>query len=94
MHFPAFGGSKMKNPCFVFAAFVMIVSSSILGVAAQEPGAQGAGSENAAKSSDTSHSYNPINWIKKNPDTRTKKPKKVKNKKSSEKSEAPSTLQP
>jgi hypothetical protein len=83
---PVFGGTKMKKQCIVAAAVVMSVFVIVLGAAAQDPGPQGAGSQNAtAHSSDAPHSYNPIHWIKKNPDTKTEKPKKTKNKKSSEK---------
>ena len=83
----------MKKPCSVFAAVAMIVFLNVLGAAAQDPGPQGVGSENVAKSSDASH-YNPINWIKKNPNTKTEKPKKTKNKKSTEKPAAPNNPQP
>jgi hypothetical protein len=94
-YFPAFGGSNMRKPCSVFAAIAMIVFLNVLGAAAQDPGPQGAGSENAAgHSSDASHSYNPIHWIKKNPDAKTEKPKKTKNKKSSEKAATSNTPKP
>jgi hypothetical protein len=94
-YFPAFGGSNMRKLCSVFAAVAMIVFLNVLGAAAQDPGPQGVGSENApAHGSNAPHSYNPINWIKKNPDTKTEKPKKTKNKKSSEKPAAPNNPQP
>lgn len=85
----------MKKHCSVFAAVAMIVFLNVFGAAAQDPGPQGVGSENAAAhSSDAPHSYNPINWIKKNPDTKTAKPKKTKNKKSSEKATPSDTPKP
>ena len=80
----------MKKPCIVAAA-VMIGLLGISGAAAQGPGPQGVGADQAAKSSDASHSYNPIKWIKKDPDKTSDKPKKVKNKKPSEKSATPDT---
>jgi hypothetical protein len=80
----------MKKPCIVAAA-VMIGLLGISGAAAQGPGPQGVGADQAAKSSDASHSYNPIKWIKKDPDKAGQKPKKGKNKKPSEKSATPDT---
>jgi hypothetical protein len=74
------------------AAAVLIVFFSVFGAAAQGP--QGAGAEKTGASSDAPHSYNPIKWIKKSPNTTTEKPKKVKNKKSSEKSATPDTQAP
>jgi len=72
----------------VLAVATMIAFLSISGAAAQGP--QGAGSEKAAQSTHTPRSYNPIKWVKKdsNEDATTKKTKKVKNKKRSEKSPA------
>jgi hypothetical protein len=69
------------------AAAVLTVFFSVFGAAAQAP--QGAGAEKAPKSSDAPHSYNPINWVKKSPNTPTEKPKKAKNKKSTGKSASP-----
>jgi len=79
----------MKKPWFVAAAAILIGFLGISGAAAQGPGPQGVGADQAAKSSDASHSYNPIKWIKKDPDKAAEKPKKVKNKKPSEKSATP-----
>ncbi len=79
----------MKKPFIVAAAAVLIGFLGISGAAAQGPGPQGVGADQAAKSSDASHSYNPIKWIKKDPDKASEKPKKVKNKKPSEKSATP-----
>lgn len=77
----------MKKQSVVIAAAVMIVFLSISGAAAQGP--QGAGAEKAAQSTDTPHSYNPIKWVKKSSNATPDKPKKAKNKKSSEKSATP-----
>lgn len=74
------------------AAAVLIVFFSVFGAAAQAP--QGVGAEKAPQSSDDPRSYNPINWVKKNPNTSTEKPKKVKNKKASGKSATPDTQAP
>jgi len=82
---PAFGGAKMRKKSIVFAAAVMISFLNVFGAAAQGPGPQGVGAQEAAAKSDSQHSYNPIKWIKKDPSTQTEKPKKTKNKKSSEK---------
>jgi hypothetical protein len=84
----------MRKQFIVVAAVVVIGSLSVFGAAAQGPGPQGAGGEIAAHSSDAPRSYNPIKWIKKGPNTTTEKPKKVKNKKSSDKSPTPDTLPP
>ncbi|HWZ56611.1 MAG TPA: hypothetical protein VNZ63_11105 [Verrucomicrobiae bacterium] len=88
----------MRKHCTVFAAVAIIVLLNVLGAAAQDPGPQGAGSDNAAAhSSAAPHSHNPLNWIKKNPDTKTEKTektKKTKNKKSSEKPAAQNNPQP
>jgi hypothetical protein len=74
----------MRNQGIVVAAVVMIVFLSVFGAAAQGPGPQGAGAQEAVQKSDAPHSYNPIKWIKKDPSTKTEKPKKAKNKKSSD----------
>jgi hypothetical protein len=76
----------MKNQSVVIVA-VMIVFLSAFGAAAQGP--QGAGAEKAAQSTDAPHSYNPIKWVKKSSNAAADKPKKAKNKKSSEKSATP-----
>ena len=82
----------MRKQYIVVAAAVMIVFLSIFGVAAQGP--QGTGSEKAAQSTDAPRSYNPIKWVKKGTNTTTEKPKKGKNKKTSEKSATPDTSVP
>ena len=74
------------------AAAVLTVFFSVFGAAAQAP--QGAGAEKGARSSDAPHSYNPIKWMKKGPNTTTEKPKKTKDKKSSGKSANPDTQAP
>jgi hypothetical protein len=79
----------MRKQCTVVAAAVIIAFLGILGAAAQGP--QGVGAEKAAQSSRAPRSYNPIKWIKKDPNTTADKPKKAKNKKSSEKSVTPNT---
>jgi hypothetical protein len=84
----------MRKPCIVVAAVVMNVFLGVFGAAAQGPGAQGAGAEEATQKSDSPRSYNPIKWIKKDPSTTTEKPKKVKNKKPSEKPATPDTPAP
>ena len=75
----------MRKKSIVFAAVVMISFLTVFGAAAQGPGPQGVGAQEAAAKSDSQHSYNPIKWIKKDPSTTTEKPRKAKNKKSSEK---------
>ena len=85
----------MKKQWIVVAtAAILIVLSAIPAIGGQGPGPQGAGSEKIVKSSEPGRSYNPINWIKKNPDTKTEKPKKTKNKKSSEKATTSNTPKP
>jgi len=82
----------------IAAAAILIVLSAIPAIGAQGPGPQGAGSEKTVKSSEPGgHSYNPIRWVKKDPNTKTPKAKKVKkvkkvnNKKPSEESALPGT---
>lgn len=75
----------MKKQSIVVATVVMIFFLSVFGAAAQGPGPMGVGAQEAAAKSDSQHSYNPIKWIKKDPSTTTEKPKKTKNKKSSDK---------
>ena len=82
----------MRKQCIVVAAAVMIVFLSTFGAAAQAP--QGAGAEKAAQISNAPRSHNPIKWIKKGPNTTADKPKKAKNKKSSEKPVTPATAAP
>jgi hypothetical protein len=71
------------------AAAIMVVSLGALGTAAQGPGPQGAGAEGTSQSSHAPHSYNPIKWIKKDPNAATQKTKKPKNKKPSAKHATP-----
>jgi hypothetical protein len=96
VYIPAFGGAEMKKQGIVVAAVVMAFFLSVLGAAAQGPGPQGVGAQEAAQKSDSPHSYNPIKWIKKDKDSSatTEKPKKAKNKKSSEKPATPDTPAP
>jgi len=84
----------MKKQCMVAAAVAVIVFLAVFGAAAQGPGPQGVGAQEAAQKSDAPRSYNPIKWIKKDPSTTTEKPRKAKNKKSSEKSATPDTPAP
>ncbi len=84
----------MKKQWIVVAAVMMIVLLGALEAAAQDPGPQGAGAEKTAGNSHTPHSYNPIKWMKKDPNTATQKPKKVKNKKHSAKPANPNTPAP
>ncbi len=71
----------MKNQWIVAAAAILIVCLAAFGAAAQEPGPQGAGAEKTTQSSHASHSYNPIRWVKKDPNSAAAKPRKVKVKK-------------
>lgn len=73
----------MRKPSIVVAAAVIIVFLAVFRAAAQGPGPQGAGADTAAKSTDSPHSYNPIKWVKKDPNTKTEKSNKAKNKKQS-----------
>lgn len=84
----------MKKHCVTFAVAMMIAFLGVLSAAAQDPGPQGVGSDNATKSSAASHSHNPIHWIKKDADTKTEKPKKTKSKKTSGKSATHNSPQP
>ena len=84
----------MRKQWIVVAAAMMIVFSGVFGTAAQGPGPQGAGAEKIAQSSHAPRSYNPIKWMRKGPNTTTEKPKKAKNKKTSEKSATPDTPVP
>ena len=72
------------------AAVMVFALLVVCGAAAQGPGPQGVGAEKAAQKTDSSHSYNPIKWIKKAPKTTVEKPKRIKNKKG--KSAATDTL--
>jgi hypothetical protein len=63
------------------AAVMVFVLLGICGAAAQGPGPQGVGAEKTEQKADSSHSYNPIKWVKKDSKTTAEKPKKIKNKK-------------
>jgi len=63
----------MKNQWIVVGVAVIGFSLSAFGAAAQDPGPQGAGAAEAAKAN-APHSYNPIKWVKKSPDTTTAQP--------------------
>jgi hypothetical protein len=63
----------MKNQWIVVGVAVMGVSLTALGAAAQDPGPQGAGAAEAAQSH-APRSYNPIKWVKKEPNTATVQP--------------------
>ena len=76
----------MKRQWIVVGVAIMGVSLTAFGAASQGPGPQGVGSEKAEHSSHAPRSYNPVKWMKKDPNTTTKMPKKVKNKKPSSKS--------
>jgi hypothetical protein len=89
--YPAIGGAKMRKQRILVAAVLIIGFLSVSGAAAQGPGPQGVGADQAAKSSDASRSYNPIRWIKKDSSKTTEKPKKEKSKKPSEKAATPDT---
>jgi hypothetical protein len=54
---------------WILAAVAVSVSLGTLGAAAQGP--QGVGAAEAAQSSNGPHSFNPIKWIKKEPNTET-----------------------
>jgi hypothetical protein len=73
----------MKNQRKIVIAAMMAVSLGALGAAAQDPGPQGAGAQEAVQKSQAQHSLNPIKWIKKDPNSTPEKPKKTKNKKPS-----------
>jgi hypothetical protein len=63
------------------AAVMVFVLLVVCGAAAQGPGPQGVGADKAAQKEDSSHSYNPIKWMKKDSKTKAEKPKRIKNKK-------------
>jgi hypothetical protein len=63
----------MKKQWIVLGIAVMGVSLTAFGATAQDPGPQGAGASEAAKSS-APHSLNPIKWVKKGPNTATEQP--------------------
>jgi hypothetical protein len=61
------------------AAVMVFMFLVVYGAAAQSP--QGVGAEKTAQKADSSHSYNPIKWVKKDSKTTVEKPKRIKNKK-------------
>jgi len=73
----------MRKQWIAVAAAVIGVSIGAFGVAAQGPGPQGAGGGEAKESSKTSHSHNPIKWIKKDSNKADEKAKEANVKKSS-----------
>jgi hypothetical protein len=82
----------MRKQWFITAAVAAIMMIGFLdafGADAQSPGPQGVGAEKAAQSSHAPRSYNPIKWLKKDPNTTTEKPKKTKNKKPAENTKKP-----
>jgi hypothetical protein len=60
----------MKKQWIVVGVAVMGVSLTAYGTAAQNPGPQGAGAGEVTQSH-APHSYNPIKWVKKGPNTTT-----------------------
>jgi hypothetical protein len=60
----------MKKQWIVIGAAIMGVFLTPFGAAAQSPGPQGVGAEEAAQSH-APRSYNPIKWVKKGPNTTT-----------------------
>ncbi|HTC64815.1 MAG TPA: hypothetical protein VK709_18380 [Candidatus Saccharimonadales bacterium] len=76
----------MKRQWIVVGVAIMGLSMTAFGAASQGPGPQGVGSEKAEHSSHAPRSYNPVKWMKKDPNTASKKPKRVKDKKPSSKS--------
>ena len=63
----------MRKQWVVVGVAVVGFSMTVFGAAAQDPGPQGAGAEEAAQSH-APHSYNPIKWVKKEPNTATVQP--------------------
>ena len=80
----------MRKQWFCGAAVMVFALLVVCGAAAQGPGPQGVGADKAAQKANSSHSYNPIKWMKKDSKTTAQKPKRSKNKK--EKSAATDTL--
>jgi len=73
----------MRKQWIGLAAAVIGVSMGAFGVAAQGP--QGAGAGGGKQSSEASHSYNPVKWIKKDSNKADEAPKKAKATKTSAK---------
>jgi hypothetical protein len=76
----------MKRQWIVLGVAIMGISLTAFGAQSQGPGPQGVGADKAEHSSHAPRSYNPVKWMKKDPNSATAKPKKVKNKKDSSKS--------
>ena len=58
----------MKTQWIAVGVTIIGVSLTAFGAAAQDPGPQGAGAEEVTRSH-VPHSYNPIKWVKKGPNT-------------------------
>jgi hypothetical protein len=84
----------MKRQWILVGVAIMGVSLTAFGAASQGPAPQGVGKEKAEHSSHAPRTYNPVKWMKKDPNTATAKPKKVKNKKPSSKSATPDSQVP
>jgi hypothetical protein len=76
---PVVGGAAMRKKWSCGAAAMVFAFLVASGAAAQGP--QGVGSEKSAQKGASSHSYNPIKWVKKDSKTTAQKPKKIKNRK-------------
>jgi hypothetical protein len=87
---PPLEGVRMKKQWILIGVAIMGVSMTAFGAAAQGPGPQGAGAGEVGQSH-APRSYNPIKWVKKDPNTAAEKPKKAKHKKPSAKSATPDT---
>jgi hypothetical protein len=70
---PGLEGGNMQKQWIVVGIAVMGVSLTAFGAPPQDPGPQGAGASEAAKSS-APHSLNPVKWVKKAPNTTTEQP--------------------
>ena len=58
----------MKRQWIAVGVTIIVVFLTAFGAAAQDPGPQGAGAEEVTRSH-VPHSYNPIKWVKKGPNT-------------------------
>jgi hypothetical protein len=79
----------MRKQWKIVTAAMIVVSLDALGTAAQGPGPQGVGAQEAVQKSHAPHTYNPIKWIKKDSNSATKKSKQPKAKKPSAKPAPP-----
>ncbi len=84
----------MRKQWIAVATAMLVISLGGFGVAAQGPGPQGAGAGEATQNSHAARSFNPVKWIKKDPNTVNEKPKKTKNKKHSAKPATPDASTP